>query len=112
MRPTEQEIARHFLKHREMGYSISYVLRQSKVRYGIPIAVLIGFSVLFHATTDLWIKGFSLWVIGMHLGALVRDFGWLQRIKKTWPFTQTITDWQKVEDIAEGKESANKMNPR
>ena len=43
----------------------------------------------------------------MFLGALIRDFGWLRRIKKLWPFTQKIINWQKVEDVAEGKESAN-----
>jgi len=106
-KPTEQQIARHFLKHREAGYSIAYVLRQSKLRYGIHIAMLVGFSVVFHSTDDLWLKGFSLWVIGMYLGALLRDVGWLRRIKRSWPFTQKITDWQKVEDIAEGREPAN-----
>jgi hypothetical protein len=106
-KPTEQEIARHFLKHRESGYSIAYVLRRSRLRYAFHVAVLLAFIVIFHTTDDLWLKGFSLWAIGMFLGALVRDFGWLRRIKRTWPFTQKITDWQKVEDIAEGKEPAN-----
>ena len=106
-RPTEQELARHFLKHRDAGYSITYVLRRSKVRYGIHIAVVVGFIVVLQTTDDLWLKGFSLWAIGMYLGALLRDFGWLRRIKKSWPFTQKITDWQKVEAIAEGKESAD-----
>ncbi len=106
-KPTEQDIAQHFLKHRETGYSIAYVLRRSKVRYGIHIAVLIGFLVLFHTTDDLWLQGFSLWAVGMFLGALCRDFGWLRRIKRTWPFTQKITDWEKVEAIAKGNESAN-----
>ncbi len=108
--PTEQALARHFLKHRETGYSITYVLRRSKLRYGFHVAVLVAFTAVFNTTDDLWLKGFSLWAIGMFLGALVRDFGWLRRIKKSWPFTQKITDWQRVEVIAEGRESANKTN--
>lgn len=103
---TEQELARHFLKHRDTGYSIAYVLRRSKVRYGIHIAVLVGFLLVFHTTDDLWLKGFSLWAVGMYLGAVLCDFGWLRRVKKSWPFTLKITDWEKVEAIAEGKGSA------
>jgi len=103
---TEQEIARHFLKQRDAGYSIAYMLRRSKVRYGLHIAVLAGFLMVFNTTDDLWFKGFSLWCVGMFLGALCRDLGWLYRIKKAWPFTQKVTDWQKVVEIAEGKESA------
>ncbi len=108
----EQELARHLIKHRDAGYSIAYVVRRSRVRYGIHIAVLVGFVVLFYTTEDLWLKGFSLWAVGMFLGALVRDVGWLRRIKRNWPFTQKITDRQKVEDIAEGKESANQTVER
>jgi len=109
-KPTEQELAHHLLKHRDAGYSIGYVLLRSKVRYGIHIALIIGFAVVFLVAADLWLKGLSLWAIGMYLGALLRDIGWLRRIKMSWPFTQKITDWQKVQDIAEGRESENKTN--
>ena len=106
-RPTEQELARHFLVHRDNGYSIGYILRRARRRYGLHLAVLFAFMITFHSTNDLWVKGFSLWAVGMFLGALCRDVGWLRRIKKTWPFTQRITDWQAVEAIAEGRESAD-----
>ncbi|NOZ86082.1 MAG: hypothetical protein GXP49_07430 [Deltaproteobacteria bacterium] len=106
-RPTEQDLARHFLAHRNTGYSIAYVLRQSKGRYALHIGILIAFLVGFQATDDLWLKGFCLWAIGMFFGALVRDAGWLRRIKMSWPFTQKITNWRKVEAIAEGRDSAD-----
>jgi len=111
-KPTDQQMAQHFLKHREADYSIAYVLRRSKLRYGFHVAVLAAFIVVFNTTDDLWLKGFALWAIGMFLGALVRDLGWLRRIKKSWPFTQKITDWKKVEELAEGETSANNdLNP-
>jgi hypothetical protein len=43
----------------------------------------------------------------MFAGGILRDFGWLRHIKRQWPFTQKIIDWQKVEDLAEEQESLN-----
>lgn len=105
-RPTEQELARYLLIHRDTGYSIAYVLRRSMVRYGILLALAAGFLMVGSVTGDSSLKGFSLWMAGMFFGAVCRDMGWLRRIKRSWPFTQKVTDWQKVEDLAAGREPA------
>lgn len=107
MKQTEQELARHMLAHRSKGYSLAYVLRKSAVRYTIQVSILGIFVIWFLKTDELWYKGLCLWAIGMFIGALARDVGWLRRIKHQWPFTQKIINWQRVEDIAEGKESTN-----
>jgi len=104
---TEQTMARHMLAHRDKNYSIIYVLRRSAWRYTLLIGLLLLFVVASRSTADWTIKGFCLWGSGMFLGALCRDIGWFLRIKRSWPFTQKITDWRKVEEIAEGKEAAN-----
>lgn len=104
---TEQELARHMLTHRSKGYALGYVLRKSAVRYMVHVGILVLFVIWFRTTDELWYKGLCLWGIGMFIGAITRDYGWLRRIKKQWPFTEKIINWQTVEDIADGKTSAN-----
>ncbi|MBT7162402.1 MAG: hypothetical protein HN904_06455 [Victivallales bacterium] len=105
--PTEQDLARHLLVHRRNGYSAGYVLRKSVRRYAVLVGILALFVIWFHATDGLWYKGLCLWSIGMFVGALARDVGWLLRIKAQWPFTAKVVDWQKVEDLAEGRDPAS-----
>ncbi len=106
---TEQTMARHMLAHRDKGYSVFYVLRLSAWRYALLVGLLLLSVVALRSTDDYTVKGFCLWASGMFLGALCRDIAWFRRIKRSWPFTQKITDWQKVEEIAEGKEAANRV---
>lgn len=98
------------LVHRDKGYSIVYVIRRSLWRYSILIALVLFFSVGCLHTHDPQAKGFCLWAIGMFLGALCRDIGWFRRIKRSWPFTQKITDWKKVEEIAGLKDATNQAS--
>jgi len=100
-------MARHMLVHRGKGYSVLYVLRRSGWRYALLVGMLLLSVLVFKSTEDWTAKGFALWAGGMFLGALCRDIGWLWRIRRAWPFTQKITDWQRVERIAEGTETAN-----
>ena len=104
---TEQELARHMLAHRSKRYSIGSVLRESAMRYVIHVAILALFVIWFRATNQPCYKGLCLWGIGMFMGALARDAGWLRRIKNQWIFTEKIINWQIVEDIAAGKTCAN-----
>jgi hypothetical protein len=97
--PTDQQLAKHYLAHRD-GYSLGYVFRQSKLNFIFLGSLLLILGFGFGATDDYVIKGFCLWGIGMFLGAIVRDLGWLQKTRKQWSFTERIIDWQKVEKIA------------
>ncbi len=100
---TEQEMAKNYLAHRDREYSIGYVLRKSMRRYALHLGVTAVLVVGSAISEDLCLKGFCLWGFGMFFGALCRDFGWLRRIKKTWPFTRKVVDWQKVEEFARGE---------
>jgi len=104
---TEQALARHYLVHREGDYSVTYVLRQNRGRYAIQIGFLVLLVIGFCSTYTFrpWIGGTFLFASGMLLGALARDAGWILRIRKQWPFTRAIINWQRVEEIAEGNES-------
>jgi hypothetical protein len=40
--------------------------------------------------------------LGFGLGTLLRDVGWLKGMRKTWSFSERVTDWEEVERIAAG----------
>jgi len=44
---------------------------------------------------------FFMLFFGLFVGAFGRDIGWLIYMKKTWSFQEKITDWEKVEELAE-----------
>ncbi len=97
---TDQQLARHYLAHRASGYSIRYVLKRSAGRTFRTILLTGLVTVTVWHLTDATAKGFALWALGMLMGALVRDLGWLRNIKRHWPFTVKIINWEMVEQLA------------
>jgi hypothetical protein len=45
-------------------------------------------------------------VLGMVAGSLLRDIGWVISIRRTWPFSERVTDWDKVQRFADERPSA------
>jgi hypothetical protein len=103
----EQELAKHLLVHKERNYSVLYILRRSVWRYAFLVGAAVAMLLAFFHADDSSVKLFFIWAFGMLGGALLRDFAWLRQIRTHWPFTKKITDWARVEEIAEGKGSAN-----
>jgi len=99
---TEQQLAKHMLTHRADGYSLLYVLRKSAWRYVLSVILVLILLTALAGTHDSILKFAFLLGAGMLLGAMVRDVGWLRRIKTNWPFSEKVTDWEKVERIARG----------
>ena len=104
-----QALARHLLAHREQGYSIRYVLRRSARRYVLSLLMLTALILGIAFAPDPPLRSFCTLGCGMYIGALLRDVGWLLRIKKNWPFSCEVTDWVKVTSIAEGDASATQQ---
>ena len=98
---TEQRLAQHFLAQRD-GYSIAYVLRKSARGFMLLACMLVLVIIGFCSVDDSFAKGGFLVCIGLFVGAILRDLGWLRRIKRQWPFTRKVIDWRKVEAYAEG----------
>ena len=97
----EQILAQLFLEHRKHGYSIRLVLRRMKRRYILSVTLCVVMSFIACSLSLYW---FAYIILGIYMGGFLRDIGWLRAIKKTWPFTEKITDWNKVEAIANGDE--------
>ena len=55
------------------------------------------------STSDDFVRLFHMWCSGVFIGALLRDSGYLRRMKRNWPFSVKVTDWDKVRAIAESE---------
>jgi hypothetical protein len=104
--PSDQIMAKHYLAHREAGtYSILNILRRSAKRYIFSLILMVLLAVMATYTTERVLRIMGLIGVGMYIGMFLRDFGWFRNIKASWPFTEKIIDWQKVEAIAKGDEA-------
>ncbi|MBL8857099.1 MAG: hypothetical protein JNL28_01160 [Planctomycetes bacterium] len=43
-------------------------------------------------------------VLGMLIGCLARDFGWLRNMRIAWSFNVRVVNWDKVQRIADGEQ--------
>ena len=44
-------------------------------------------------------------LVGLFIGAMLRDIGWLRRFVKTWPSTAAVLDWDILETLLEEESS-------
>jgi len=98
---SDQVLAMRMLNVREHGgYGIGMFLRMNAKRY----AFIMGYfsaALWVLALMSFWL-GFAL-VLGMVLGTVLRDLGWVRGTRRTWPFTLKVTDWDLVEELAAEK---------
>jgi len=95
----EKKYAGHLLRHKEHGYSILYILQVSAFRY--LLLILAAALVLVIYQFNQRDGGIYLFLLGLLVGAVMRDFGWLRQGKKVWPLYEKVIDWAKVKEIAE-----------
>lgn len=96
-------LARRMLSNRAHGYAISHFYLLHLPRYAVTVllySALIGTAVL----AELYSVG--VFTFGLIVGAFARDLGWFMSIRKSWPFTEKVVDWDKVEELAGGDEPA------
>jgi len=89
----------HMLYFKEHGYSVLYVLRKSALRYLILIALVPTLMMLNRKGFIL--DGGLIFITGLIVGALARDFGWIQQSKRVWPLYEKVIDWGKVKEISD-----------
>jgi len=102
MKLNEQKTCRAMLDYHKNGFSLGLYLKKTYRIYVLLLIILAG--GIFFAMQDYYLyRIFGLLVIGMQIGALARDFGWLRRIKMQWPLSEKITKWELVEQIGKGE---------
>lgn len=56
-------------------------------------------AVLLYMRLDIFV-----WlIVGMYLGFIIRDIGWVRSHRRLWPFNRYILDWDKVQRVANGE---------
>jgi len=93
--------ARNLLKLRKEGVSLAGVLISMRGRMLLRVAIFAGLLLLYYFGGK---QSGTLMVIGLIIGATLQDIGWVLSGRKSWPFTEKVTDWAKVEHIARGEE--------
>ena len=95
MNPTESKILKTYADWHAQGVGIGKFL-QPFVRSWLIVGVLV-------AVTTFLLKGKQptgagvLW--GMLFGAILRDIGYLRKMKIVWPVLEKIIDWGKVQSL-------------
>ena len=98
---SDHALAKAYLVHRERNYSTLYIMRGAIGLYILQLAIfIVALWGAFALPPSSPYKAFSIWCVGISMGAFIRDAGWYRRMKAQWPLTKTFIDWPKVETIA------------
>jgi hypothetical protein len=99
-RLSDKTLAERMLQARERGgYRILPFVRMNAKGY-LVLVVYFGVLLAFFASTAMW-PVFAV-IAGVVAGVFLRDVSWLIGIQRTWPFSTKVTDWDKVQKIADG----------
>ena len=97
-----QLLARMMLARREQGYTYSFFVQRNAggyfkllLAYGIPAIILL----------QLEQYGMARVLLGMLLGSYIRDVDWFRAFHATIPLSDAVTNWDKVQRIADGVET-------
>lgn len=103
-RPTatklDRLIATRMLLRENGGLRLGLFSRWSAKQF-IVISVYFWLSLALFVHLEMW-RMFTL-MLGMLIGILAMQAGRVRAHWKAWPFTQRVTDWEKVERIARGE---------
>ena len=95
----DKTLAKRLLQTRDSGgYSFSSHLQANVKRYAF-LAIYFAVILVGLAFAGLW-PVFCV-VFGIAAGAFLRDIDWVTGIKRTWPFSVKVTDWEKVQRLSE-----------
>lgn len=97
----EKKIAQNMIKQRDCGYSIAEYFKKTAPKYTIRAIITVVLAATYFASDVVGIEGLLAGGAGLLIGATIRDCIWLLFIKRNWPFSEKVTDWDKVKAIAE-----------
>jgi hypothetical protein len=78
-------------------------VRRNATRYAILLTSG-GFSLAMLASLRLWIPFYV--VLGFVAGCLTRDLAWARVVRRTWPFSSDVADWDKIQRLADEADAA------
>jgi len=101
----DQTLCKHMLKLKDTNYSLIMFFRLNWGKY-LRLFIFMAASACLAFGSETY-RYVGLFVFGMFVGAFFRDLGRVLKIKKCWPLTVRITNWELVRNIAEGKDNVS-----
>ena len=98
----EQRIAIRLLEARATGCSWGFYLRRSAAFYFIMSGAIAVLALMYVIEPNQLTWSAACLFIGFFGGAILRDIGLFRLTRSRWPFNEKVTDWAKVQQIAEG----------
>ena len=95
---SDRAIARRMLDIHRHGYSLGLFLRWNGREH---LLLVVYFALLLGglAYLDLWMPFYMM--LGILVGRVGRDMAWVRASSKSWPFSDKVIDWEKVQQLAD-----------
>lgn len=97
--PRQRVIFGNYLLYRETDPTVDAIFARGAKTYlllTVVFAFIAGFSWLVIG------HGFSMAVVGMFLGAILRDMGHFRNTVHVWPVLRGVLDWPAIERLVAG----------
>ena len=106
----EKKLALELLRVRRDGFPspLVSIFGKKKVHL-LRYAVFGGLAyMLWSAWADVELRGFLFLAVGIMIGGILKEMAFFKKIGDAWPFTEKVTDWSIVSNLAgEQEEEAN-----
>ncbi len=101
----DQTFCKQMLKLKDTDYSLMTFFHLNRGMY-LRLFIVMTASACLAFSSETY-RYLGLFLFGMFAGAFLRDLGRVLKIKKYWPLTVRITNWDVVRNIAEGTDSGS-----
>lgn len=91
---TQQQVIKLYRDYRSSPPSLRTLIRRNTGYYLLRIGVA-ALAIMLAYRLEQPELGFL--VLGLLLGAMLRDIGLFMRLTKTWPITASVLDWERIE---------------
>ena len=100
MKHNEQLFAEHLLKRRELGGRRPPFSMRQKIGYSVWGALLVIAVLLENISPHGPVAAF---LFGVCIASVGREIAWYKTMRMTWPFTEKVIDWAKVQESSKSQ---------
>jgi hypothetical protein len=93
--------AERMLQARERGGPSFLSFLRTNAKAHIFLILYFGAMITVLALAQIWPAVFI--ILGLAIGVFLRDLSWIIGIRRTWAFSVKVTDWEKVQKLADEK---------
>jgi hypothetical protein len=97
------KVLRVWLRYHASGYGIGQWLRTCWKSW-LVLAVMAAWSYYFVVPVY---SGVGWTFFGLCLGGFLRDIGYYQVSRRTWPVTDKLIDWERAQELVSAREKSS-----